>query len=296
MTDMGAVGLGLLLTVLFQFVWRSSEFIRLFSPKTRRMHPPLQDIWCVSAMVSFFVSTLLGFHQDMLYLMGYVGVIVGVGGPRSGEVLPHPNEHSPRSSEFIRRACENHGRINSPLRPLPSRLRQCLVVVVLLMVGIPCAFREAGKSLFEKATTLFETRRDALGTARLLEQAVTVWPPLAEAHSYLGELLMDMGDWPASERSLRAAIHWSPTAGFLHDDLAELLTRMGRKEEALEEVEKAISLHPVKYTYHLRRSRLLYDLGRTSEAARAREQGEYLEQYEPRYEEARKAQAARTRG
>lgn len=266
MADMGAIGLGLLLTVLLPFAWRMYSLLRSADRLTT---------WCISALVSFFVSTLLGFHQNMFYLIGYVGVILGMTGLKS--------------SEFIRCAGGGSRRMNSPLR-------QCGMVVVLMAVGIPCAFREAGKSCFEKATMLFETRRDVLETRRLLEKAVAVWPPLAEAHSYLGGLMMDTGDWTAAESSMRASIRWNPTAGFLHDDLAQLLERMGRKEEALQEVEKAISLHPVKYTYYLHQSRLLYDLGRTAEAAKAKVLGEFLEQYEPRYEEARKAQAQRDKG
>lgn len=286
MVDMGAVGLGLLLLVLFQFIRRKSSFFHPLLRSKRRINSLLQDhnglrednaleVWRVSALVCFFISTLLGFHQNMLYLIGYVAVIVGMSTSRSGE--------------FIRQGGQGSLQMNSLLRP-------CLVVTVLIVVAIPCAFREAGKSYFEQAATIFQTQRDAIETKRLLNRATSLWPPLAEAHSYLGELLKDMGDLPASERSLREAIRWSPTAGFLHDDLAELLARMERKQEALQEVDKAIALHPVKYTYHLHRSRLLYDLGQTAEAARAKAQGEFLEQFEPRYEEARKAQAVQSRG
>jgi O-antigen ligase len=287
MVDMGAVGLGLLLVVLFQFIRRrggcfpgSGEFIRQACGDQGRINSPLResdllDIWGASALACFFISTLLGFHQNMLYLIGYVAVIVGMSNSRGGGISTLGASGS---------------------RPLNSLLRPCLVVTVLIVVAIPCAFREAGKSYFEQAATIFQTQRDAIETKRLLNRATSLWPPLAEAHSYLGELLKDMGDLPASERSLREAIRWSPTAGFLHDDLAELLARMGRKQEALQEVDKAIALHPVKYTYHLHRSRLLYDLGQTAEAARAKAQGESLEQFEPRYEEARKAQAVQSRG
>ncbi len=339
MADMGAVGLVLLLIVLFQFfrrVWRMNLPLR---------GSTLLDVWCSSALVCFFISTLLGFHQDMLYLAGFVGVIAGMGGEPDScgiagtRILSRSNGtfrnlllaggkatffnrlltmqcHRPRwmmkkepptpgTGGGGIKDCMNdelplpYPRRTTELQPgdtYNSHLRPCLVVIVLLAVGIPCAFREAGQALYEKAADSFERQRDVPRTGRLLERAVLVWPPLAEAHSYLGEMLLDIGNLPDAERSMRTALYWNPTAGFLHDSLAEVLARMDRREEALQEIDQAIALHPVKYNYHLHRSRLLYDLGRTTEAARAKAQGEYLEQFEPRYEEARKAQATQARG
>lgn len=285
MADMGAVGLGLLLTVLFQFAsrtcrsWKETPF----------------EVWRASALVTFFISTLLGFHQDMLYLIGFVGVIVGLGpGAQLLTQLRETHEREPRPGGMHPQEVPQLEvrRIISPLQS-GRLLRQCLVVVILLAVGIPCVFREAGQALFEEGTDIFDTQRDVVKTKLLLDRAITLWPPLAEAHSYLGGLMIDIGDIPAAEDHIRTAIHWSPTAGFLHDDLAELLARSGRQEEALREIDRAIALHPVKYTYYLHRSRLLYGLGQTAEAAQTRARGDYLQQFEPRYDEARKAQASR---
>jgi O-antigen ligase len=258
MTDLGAVGVVLLVLLLIRY-------FRLHSAPIERQPPGMEGIRLggMAALAAFFASVQFGFHQDMLYIAGIAAIIGG--------------------ACLSRRPCQL-------LDQAPSQ--RVLVSLLLLFLFFPACFREIGHARYERAATAYEISGDPTTAGHEAGRAIQVWPPLSEAYLLLSSLAHERGDLAGAEALLRKAIYWDPTTGNLHQSLAGLLWETGRQEEALREIETAIALHPVRWDYHGQRSRWLFALGRKQEAAIEREAGEALRQYEPRYEEARKMEGS----
>jgi O-antigen ligase len=293
MTDTGAIGLCLLLWVLMRHLsapsgkGRRGEVSSPSPPASASWKgeetsagcteggetPPLQqeiNLWVSASVTAFFVATLMGFHQNMLYIAGVIALIAG---------LFVPGEVPARRGDIV----------------LEGGKARWMALGFLFVFAVPCVLRELGHFHFDRAKVAFESERDPLKAAAELKLASQVWPPLADAHSYLGGLAQEFGDDREAETYLRRAIAWAPLTPHLHQALAELLWKTNRQQEALAELDQAAGLHPVKWDYHEQRSRWLYELGQTAAASKEREQAQFLKAYEPRYEEARKAAEAEHR-
>ncbi|NUN95829.1 MAG: O-antigen ligase family protein [Candidatus Omnitrophica bacterium] len=267
MADMGAVGLLLLLVAMatiIPYLLQRAGLCRLSRdgvqhPFVESLHP----LWGLSAATSFLLSSQVGFHHDMLYLLAPAGILAGATLSSSRSALASP--------------------------PGATRGRPLLLRIALLLFAFVALAREIGHFSFEKAQRIFENRGDIREGTALLRRATTVWPPLWEARAYLGGMAIDLGDEQTGMRLLRESIRWSPTTPNLHSELATVLWDRDEKEEALLEIERAISLHPVKWAYHDQKSRWLHSLGRAEEARAEKSLALELQAQEPKFEEALQA-------
>ena len=104
-----------------------------------------------------------------------------------------------------------------------------------------------------------------LGTALALD------PALAEAHSNLGNLLLERGDNPAAEASFARALALRRDYPEAQNGEGEARLALGRSEEACANFEQALALdpafHEARYNLSRARSALAADLERSSDAA-----------------------------
>lgn len=79
----------------------------------------------------------------------------------------------------------------------------------------------------------------------VIEKALSIDPNLAEAHSFLGEIMVDFeGDFAGAENEHHRAIALDPNSSVAHRTYALTLTYLGRHDEAIAESKTAIDLEP----------------------------------------------------
>jgi TolB-like protein/DNA-binding SARP family transcriptional activator/Flp pilus assembly protein TadD len=79
----------------------------------------------------------------------------------------------------------------------------------------------------------------------LARAAVALDGNLSEAHTSLGGVLIDTGDWPGAEREFRRALELAPSNALSHHWYAVMLIILDRKQEALREIRRARELDPL---------------------------------------------------
>lgn len=100
-----------------------------------------------------------------------------------------------------------------------------------------------------------------------IEKALALDENLAEAHSYLGEIMANLeGDFVGAEHEHKRAIELDPNSSVAHRMYAILLTYLGRREESIAESNTAIDLDPSSTLNHLIHGRAFLFARRYDEA------------------------------
>ncbi len=107
------------------------------------------------------------------------------------------------------------------------------------------------------------------GDARALERlqhAVKVAPRSAEAHNWLGVVLLDGADFPRGIAALRKAIAIDPSYSRAYANLGSALAKSGELDEAVEVFRKALALEPGSVAAHFNLGMALRERGELEEA------------------------------
>lgn len=89
-----------------------------------------------------------------------------------------------------------------------------------------------------------ERNKDYRTPLALWEDSVAKAPDSPQARAALGNLYLEMGNYPGAVEQYEAAVAIRPDFGYAQAGLGEALLRAGRTEEALSTLQKAVELHP----------------------------------------------------
>ena len=106
--------------------------------------------------------------------------------------------------------------------------------------------------------------RDA---ASALQQSITFAPDLPEALHMLGVANSALNDWPAAERSFRAALKVRPKDAYILLSYARALYDKGRTERALNRLEETLKVDPERTEARCLLAKALRRLGREESAS-----------------------------
>jgi TolB-like protein len=114
----------------------------------------------------------------------------------------------------------------------------------------------------------------ALATAEnAARRALEIDLNLASAHSVMGDILRDRGNWSAAEESYKKALALNPDEIEANSQYAQLLMRTFQFERAAPYAEKAAQLDPLAWIHRSVQGLLWYGLGRKEEGLRGAEMG-----------------------
>jgi len=99
-----------------------------------------------------------------------------------------------------------------------------------------------------------------------LQKATEHLPNDAEAHSNMGNTLLDMGRLDEAEASYRRALKIKPDFAEAHSNLGNILKELGRLDEAVTSYQRALRIKPDIAMAHYNLGNALQDLGQLDEA------------------------------
>jgi len=125
---------------------------------------------------------------------------------------------------------------------------------------------------FVRGSLLFSQRRYDLAVEEL-RLALAEDPENAQAHSFLGICLSELGRYGEAEREAGEGIARAPDQPLPHYAMAVVLMSRRRPEEALRAAEEAVRLDPADADHHCLRAQVLFALRRWPDALAAAERG-----------------------
>jgi len=99
-----------------------------------------------------------------------------------------------------------------------------------------------------------------------LERASQLCPNDAEAHSNLGNVLLESGQLDQAVASCRRALEINPRLAEAYNNIGNALRGLGRLDEAMASYRQALAINPDLAMVHNNLGTALYDLGRFAEA------------------------------
>ncbi|MEZ4364499.1 MAG: tetratricopeptide repeat protein [Kofleriaceae bacterium] len=128
-------------------------------------------------------------------------------------------------------------------------------------------------------TEAYPKAREALGRALLLDPDS---PEASDAHAARGSLLVEI-DWSfhEAEAAFRRALELEPRNANAHQWLGELLMLFRRFDEAEQHMQLALELEPLNAAVHKNRAKVLYYAGRYAEAEAASRKAIELDPEQP---------------
>ena len=125
---------------------------------------------------------------------------------------------------------------------------------------------------FVRGSLLFSQRRYDLAVEEL-RLALAEDPQNAQAHSFLGICLAELGRYDEAQREAGEGIALSPSEPLPHYAMAIVLLSRRRPEEALRAVEEAVRIDPEDADHHCLHAQVLFALRRWPDALAAAERG-----------------------
>ena len=143
-------------------------------------------------------------------------------------------------SRFNPNASKSQGRLSKAMSlHQQGRLAEARVLYEAVLKGNPRHF----DALHLLGVIAFQTQNPQLA-ADLIGRAIGINPNIAEAHSNLGNALLDLKQYQASLKSLDWAIHLKPDFAEAHYNRGNALMGLLHYERALESYDRAIKHKP----------------------------------------------------